>query len=245
MPLHRTLFDRSDWLAPSAANPACNAYAWMYIVAKAQHARYEHAGVVLERGEVLLSVTGLQQAMKWKHRSRASKFLDRVQAGDMIEYVRGTPRGTVYRVVKYELYAAAGDASGDVSGTPRATGGGPEQQQPQSNNRGTTTWPRDVLDQIAAVYGAGEGQLGTDVELWYGRPSGVALPDPEDRAERQRLLRLAAEGLQTEGKAYQRRTFRATLAQVIREQHGNGSAPRSRGSDPSGAVDRLMGGTSG
>lgn len=249
VPLHRSLHDRSDWLAPSRRDPANAGYAWTWIFSKAQHRPYSHGGEDLARGEVLISVSHLANAMGWKHRSRASRFLTRLCEEDMMRKIRETPHGTVYAVVNYDTYAVLRNSHGDSSAPREGQLGNHNKNKPPTTIDSSTTetvlrdpveWPDAVLRSIAATYGI--GREGTDEKLWRGEPNGVSLPDPSDQIERARLVRLAADRLQTEGRPYHGRQFRNTLVTVIRENHGTQRDAISA-SGRTGAVDSLFGGT--
>lgn len=116
----RKLFHREDWLAPDRRKPACNGYAWLYLCSLAQHKDYTHGGIVLGRGELVVSIRSFAQRMGWTV-PRASRFVIKLKSERMIETVSETPTGTVYRVVTYEPHQNPTTASETPSETPSET----------------------------------------------------------------------------------------------------------------------------
>lgn len=132
IPAWRKLFDREDWMRPTKRNPASYVHAWLDLCQMAQHKDgHEQGEVRLAQGEVLVANRTLAKRWGWS-KSAVSRFIERAKRGTMIGTVRGTPQGTVYRIVKYEDYAipekhsrdTSRDDSRDTSGTPA----GQEQQ---------------------------------------------------------------------------------------------------------------------
>lgn len=109
----RKAFDRDDWLKPTKRNPASYTHAWLDICQMAQYEDYEHVGERLRRGEFIASVRSFGARWKWS-KSAVSRFLKRLENASMIGTVRGTPQGTIYLVVKYNIYANGDDPLGDT-----------------------------------------------------------------------------------------------------------------------------------
>ena len=139
VPAYRTLFERDDFLAPSRHDPACNGYAWLYLVQLAQHGEYEHGSERLGRGEFLISTRRFADRMGWS-KSRSNRFLNRLICGTMIGTVRGTPHGTVYRIMKYDTYAVGENSARDTGrDTGRDASGTAAGQQRDNNKKGEQT----------------------------------------------------------------------------------------------------------
>ncbi len=241
VPLHRSLLLRDDWLAPSKRDPACNGYAWAWLFGMAQTGQHFHASLRLERGEIVVSVRGFARRMGWS-KSRANRFMLRLASETMIETVRETPQGTVYRIVNYDTYAGTmnperdsqrdteRDASGTHAGHMRDKNNKEQRTIPTTTAREPVIWPDETKRRIAALYGL--GREGTDERVWKG------LEDPDDHDERRRIARIAAARLQDEGRSYNARQYRRTLLAVVAEQNGTPDLGRS---NVSGAVTRLFG----
>ena len=136
--LWRSLFDREDWLAPSKRDPACAGYAWMYLIQKAQYGGYDHAGVRLKQGEVVISTRLLADAMAWSQ-SRAARFVLRLRGDSMIESVRDSPHGTVYLIVNYPTYQNPGKPSDSPSDSPSGSRATHERLNNKKEERKNTT----------------------------------------------------------------------------------------------------------
>lgn len=136
IPAHRTLFDREDWLKPTKRHPAGKREAWLDLCQMAQHRDYEHVGQRLERGEVLVSITRCMERWAWT-KKRVRWFLDRLSCDTMIGTVRGTPHGTIYRIVNYDTYATVGNGQGHSErhgqGHSKGTARAPEQPLTMNN----------------------------------------------------------------------------------------------------------------
>lgn len=113
IPAHRKLYDPSHPLAPSKRDPACRRDAWLDLCQMAQHTPREQRGERLERGEVLVAVRTKAEHWGWS-KSRVSRFLLWLASESMIGTVRGTPIGTVYRIVNYDTYAVLWDGERDT-----------------------------------------------------------------------------------------------------------------------------------
>ena len=108
----------------------------MDICQMAQHQDFEHAGQRLRQGEVLLSVRTMAKRWGWST-SRTSRFINSLCSGaksrtgraqvahrsvlssgtpsdPMLDLVSGTPRGSIYRIVKYDTYAIRSEVERDT-----------------------------------------------------------------------------------------------------------------------------------
>lgn len=128
IPAWRKLFEREDWLRPTAKHPAGKREAWLDLCQMAQHEDYDHGGEPLKRGEVMVSLSHCEKRWAWSRR-RVRWFLDRLSCDTMIGIVRGTPSGTIYSIVNYDTYAV-----GEMSQ-------GHSQRHSQRHSNGTATAP--------------------------------------------------------------------------------------------------------
>ena len=128
IPAWRKLYDPDHWLAPTHDDPASRRDAWLDLCQLATHQPRRVGGTKIElrRGELITSVRTLADRWKWS-KSRVHRFLTELECEEMIETGAGTVSGTVYRVVKYDVYAVPWDTERDSSGTAV----GQEQQQKQ------------------------------------------------------------------------------------------------------------------
>ena len=113
LPVWRKLFDADHPLAPDKRAPASKIHAWIDLCQLAQHGDYEHAGERLGRGEVLGAVRHLAKRWGWS-KSRVERFINDLSTRTQIETVRGTPRGTIYRIVNYDTYASPTNCDRDI-----------------------------------------------------------------------------------------------------------------------------------
>jgi len=137
VPISRTFFEREDWLAPSRQSPACNGRAWLELIHLAQVRPYTHAGERLQAGEFMIAVRTLGMRLGWS-KSRAARFLTRLELDGMIWTVRGTPRGTVYRLENWRKYRPNGEEDGHGGtdgGTAAGTGAGQERDRSGTRTR--------------------------------------------------------------------------------------------------------------
>lgn len=111
---HRNLFDPGHHLG---GDVACKRYAWLDLISLAAYEPYDRPIkmdlIRLERGEFLASFRYLAARWGWSKNKVASYFrliLNRIQ----IETVRGTPHGTVYRIVNYDTYQKPWDSERDT-----------------------------------------------------------------------------------------------------------------------------------
>jgi hypothetical protein len=173
----------------------------------------------------------------------------------MIETVRETPHGTIYRLRNYDLYSPGDterdterDTQRDGSETPARhqrdtseprtrTENKPQTTEASASNGEPAVWDARTLRAIGKLYGV--RCEGLDQKPWHGQPTGVQLPDPEDHDERAKCIRIAVDRLQGEGRAYQGVQFRRTLLAVIREQHGNEQRKPNDGRSSDGVDDFL------
>lgn len=151
VPLYRKwILDPHHDLAPTLRDPACDGFAWMFLVSLAQHDHgYYHKGLRLERGQFMASLRWLADRMGWgrgsKGKRRAERFMNRLIERDRIRVAYGTPNGTVYSIVNYDTYAVARDTERDgMRDTERdgdGTAKGRERTQ-EHRNTGNNTHPR-------------------------------------------------------------------------------------------------------
>jgi len=138
IPAHRKLYDPDHILAPSKRDPSCRRDAWLDLCQMAQHSPRTHHGERLERGQALVAVRTKAQHWGWS-KSRVSRFLLWLASEAMIGTVRGTPYGTVYRIVNYDTYAVAQngerDTQRDTERDASGTAAGQEQQWEQQNKK--------------------------------------------------------------------------------------------------------------
>jgi hypothetical protein len=113
IPVWRKLFDPDHPLAPDKRTPASKIHAWIDLCQMAQHDEYEHAGERLGRGEVLGAVRTFARRWGWS-KSRVERFINDLATRTQLETVRGTPRGTIYRIVNYETYACPTNYDRDI-----------------------------------------------------------------------------------------------------------------------------------
>lgn len=141
IPAWRKLYRPGHVLAPSKRDPSCKRDAWMDLCQMAQHDEYDHRGITLKRGEVLVAVREKAKDWGWS-KSRVSRFFSFLASELMIGTVSGTPEGTIYRIENYDTYAVVEkskrDTQRDGERDSSGTAAGQEQQQ---NHRTTTTEP--------------------------------------------------------------------------------------------------------
>lgn len=141
IPAWRKLYRPGHILAPSKRDPSCKRDAWMDLCQMAQHDEYDHRGITLKRGEVLVAVREKAKDWGWS-KSRVSRFFSLLASESMIGTVRGTPEGTIYRIENYDTYAVVEkpkrDTQRDSERDSSGTAAGQEQQQ---NHRTTTEEP--------------------------------------------------------------------------------------------------------
>lgn len=228
IPVWRQLFRDDHWLAPTHKHPAGRREAWIDLVQLAQHSEYDHVET-LQRGEFLASVRTLADRWKWS-RTATQRYMDRLETGTMIGTVRGTPRGTVYRIVNYDTYAVGGDAERDT------------ERDGMRNRSGTHAGHmRDKNNKEEGKNEENEGGIPAAVRGLYGW-SGNEGTDPillkafpDDSAARDRCLGIAWQRFTAEGHAYQGKghLFRAFVERVVREQAGQ-TGPQK----PGGTIKR-------
>lgn len=133
VPAYRKLFDPDHHMA--MAQPVCPRFAWLDLCQMGTHTErsvsYGYDVIELDRGELVASVRTLADRWRWS-KSRVQRFLSVLENRDSLCSVRGTPAGTVYRIVNTELYWHAWDSERDSSGTPSGTAAG--QQRDKNNN---------------------------------------------------------------------------------------------------------------
>ena len=157
IPAWRKLYDPSHKLAPSKRDPASRRDAWLDLCQMAQHKPRRHRGVDLQTGEVLVAVRTKAEHWGWS-KSRVSRFLLWLASEAMIGTVRGTPIGTVYRIVNYERYAIVGNGERDTSrdGERDRSGTGAGQEQPHNHRTTTTrTTYTSAFEQVWSVHRRG------------------------------------------------------------------------------------------
>lgn len=125
VPIHRKLFRREHWLAPSKRAPACRGWAWIDLIQLAQYGDYDHAGVSLGKGEFVASLSWMAGRWGWR-KPAVQRFIERLKSDTMIETVGDTPIGTHYRLVNYGEYA-------EVANTERYTERTPERYGPDTD----------------------------------------------------------------------------------------------------------------
>ena len=130
----RKLFDPSHMLHPTKRNPASQIHAWLDLCQLATHQQYKHADEVLERGEFIVSLRWLAERWKWHH-LKVRRFLGVIEEWQNIETVRETPRGTVYRIVKYDTYAVAENGQRNTERNKSETGVKQEQEQEEQKKK--------------------------------------------------------------------------------------------------------------
>jgi hypothetical protein len=121
--------------------PACPRFAWIDLIGLATHEPYEKSVkmnlVRLERGEFLASVRYLAKRWDWS-KNKVARFLHALDVRGQLRTVKGTPVGTVYRIVNYDTYQKPWDADGTASGT--ETG----QQRDKDNTQNTQQRSKDA-----------------------------------------------------------------------------------------------------
>jgi hypothetical protein len=136
IPLYRKLFDPDHPFAPTKADPASRIHAWLDLCQLAQHDEYEHAGERLKRGEFLAAMRWLGARWGWSAAKvyRFTVNLKCSKTGTMIETVRETRRGTVYRIVNYERYAVLGNAPRNADRNADRNGGETQAKRKRNKN---------------------------------------------------------------------------------------------------------------
>jgi len=230
-PAYDQLFQPDHHLADGAA---CRRWAWLdlcHMAAWRDYTRILGSTVIdLKRGEVVASIRYLADRWRWPTK-KVRIFLDILQHPSIakLETVRGTSKGTVYRIAKYDTYANPGHRSGHSEGQERGTGGAQEgHKEQQLTSFASPHTPREDLDdftvaKIRGLYGW-DGSEGTDPVLVQ------AFTDPGDR---DRCLSIAIARLESEEGEYRANWFRTILTKVVEEQSENG---RSKGQTPEGWV---------
>lgn len=138
-PVYRNIYRPGHWLAPTNRDPANRRDAWCYLISMATHTEREtaHSGT-LERGELVVSVRTMARDLCWS-KSRVSRFMSDLEARTAIGTVRGTPDGTVYRIVNYDTYAIGWDTERDTERDDErdrnGTATGQEQEQENNTNK--------------------------------------------------------------------------------------------------------------
>lgn len=124
-PAYDRMFDPDHHLA---GDPACKRWAWLdlcHMAAWRDRTRILGATVVqLRRGELLASLRYLSDRWGWSVK-KVRDFLEILEHPDIgkLETVKGTPKGTVYRVVSYGTYANPGHTQGHTGRAQRVTQG--------------------------------------------------------------------------------------------------------------------------
>lgn len=191
VPIYRSFFNRHDWLAPSKRNPADYGRAWLELIHMAQVGEYQHGSVRLREGEVLVAVRTFADRMGWS-KSKAQRFLARLEESGMVGTVRGTPSGTVYRLENWDQFRPSREgreSSGTPAGTPSGTARPESEKQnaetrerfvskrgtPSGTPSGTPDAPRSPAS--ATAYGADQKQNGT----LAGTPRGTRAGHERDK----------------------------------------------------------------
>lgn len=123
-PAYDRMFDPDYHLA---GDPTCRRWAWLdlcHMAAWKCRTRIIGSVVVpLKRGELVASLRFLADRWGWSVK-KVRDFLEILEHPDIekIETVRGTPKGTVYRVVNYDTYANPGHTEGHSKGHEVGTG---------------------------------------------------------------------------------------------------------------------------
>ena len=114
LPVHRRIYEPGHWLAPTDRDPSNRRDAWIDLcqMATAESRETAHSGV-LQRGEIVVSVRTLAKRWHWS-KSRVQRFVSDLEARTAIGTVRGTPDGTIYRIVNYDTYAVGGNGARDT-----------------------------------------------------------------------------------------------------------------------------------
>ncbi|MCK5316282.1 MAG: hypothetical protein KAJ55_00130 [Anaerolineales bacterium] len=111
---HRQLFDPDHHLGGDTANKR---YAWLDLINMAAHEPFEKPVKIdlikLERGEFLASLRYLASRWGWS-KNKVAAYFRLILKRSQIETVRGTPHGTVYRIVNYDTYQKPWDTKGDA-----------------------------------------------------------------------------------------------------------------------------------
>jgi hypothetical protein len=113
IPAWRKLLDPDHWMAPTKVSPAGRRDAWLDLCQMATHKPREVRGEAIEVGEIIVSLRTLAKRWGWS-KSRTERFVIELEARAAIGTVRGTPFGTVYRIVNYEVYAIPENSQRDT-----------------------------------------------------------------------------------------------------------------------------------
>lgn len=123
----RSLFRPDHHL--SMGRPCCPRFAWLDLcqmgTLEERDVSWGHELIHLQPGELVVSVRTLADRWRWS-KSAVSRFLGTLENRDSLEKVRGTPAGTVYRVVNAEDRWPGWDTKRDSTRTPSGTGEGQE-----------------------------------------------------------------------------------------------------------------------
>lgn len=146
-PAYGRMFDPDHHLA---GDPACKRWAWLDLCHMAAwKGRTRIIGTVvikLRRGELVASLRYLAERWGWSVK-KVRDFLEILEHPEIgkLKTVKGTPKGTVYRIVSYDTYANPGHSDGHAQGHDPGTGraqvghnpgtkNNSEQQVPSGNN---------------------------------------------------------------------------------------------------------------
>lgn len=167
IPAWRKLFDSGHWLAPNRRHPAGRREAWLDLCQMATHRPRKVHGELVNRGELVTSVRTLADRWGWS-RSAVDRFLQALKDRAMLEVrvnaqctrsetpsgtASGTAPFTVYKVVKYDTYAAIDLAGRDTErDTERdSSETAPRQEQEQNNSTRQLTLGASVGSALAAL----------------------------------------------------------------------------------------------
>lgn len=134
LPAHRELFSpENKW----AGEPVCKRFAWLDLCQMAAHKPFtrmvDGEQVILQRGEFMASYTFLAERWSWTTKA-VRTFIRDLKTGTDLGTVRGTRKGTVYRIEKYDTYAVDGHSSGHSSGHPNGQAAGTVRAGIQTQN---------------------------------------------------------------------------------------------------------------
>lgn len=154
-PSHRQMYEPGHWLAPTRRDPANRRDAWSYLLAMATHKPRETANSgTLQRGELVVSIRTIARHLCWS-KSKVARFMSDLESRTAIGTVRGTPDGTVYRVVNYDAYAVGHGGERDSERDDMWDRNGTEAGQEQEVKHKTKQLPPvpdGAFDEIKAAY---------------------------------------------------------------------------------------------
>jgi hypothetical protein len=186
IPAYRQMFERGHWLNATKRNPESRLGAWLDLCQMAcwQDRTTARSGT-LQRGELLVSVRTLARRWCWGL-ARVDRFMSELRTSTAIETVRGTPDGTVYRIVKYDVYAIGEKDCGTLSGTDCGTEA--EQDKEVKKKKRKHTGGSDGFERVWKIH-----PRGSKAKAWDEYRTVV--PDQLSEVEVESLLRRYVETL--------------------------------------------------